>query len=83
MNEVKELLVLKKVKVIKVDEDIKKGKIIKVVTVIGTSKKLKCPACGKYTSSIHDTLKPVNSKYVKVAEYECHLRLIKRRICMS
>lgn len=81
MNEVKELLGLKnkKVKVIKVEENINKGKRIKVVTVIGTSKKLKCPTCGKYTSSIHDTLKPVNSKYVKVAEYDCHLKQIKRR----
>ena len=84
MKEVKELLGLKNknVKVIKVEEDIKRGKKIKVVTIIGTTKKLKCPICGKYTSSIHDTINPVNLKYVKVAEYDCYLRIIKRRfIC--
>lgn len=84
MNEVKELLGLsnKNIKVIDIDEEQRKDKKIKVVTVIGTTKKIKCPMCEKYTSSIHDTLKPVNLKYVKVAEYDCCLKIIKRRfIC--
>ena len=84
MNEVKELLGLngKNIRVIDIEEEKRKDKIIKVVTVIGTTKKVKCPTCEKYTYSIHDTLKPVNSKYVKVAEYDCYLKIIKRRfIC--
>lgn len=85
MNEVKELLGLngKNIRVIEIDEEKRKDKIIKVVTVIGTTKKVKCPICEKYTSSIHDTLKPFNLKYVKVAEYECYLKIIKKKVYMS
>ena len=36
----------------------------------------------KYTRSVHDYLKPINSKYLKMAEYECYLRIKRKRfIC--
>ena len=84
MKEVKELLGFKnnKVKVIDVREVKEKDVTIQEVTLIGTIKKIKCPKCNKYTSSIHDKLKPVNLKFNKVAEQNCRLILIKRRfIC--
>ena len=84
MKEVKELLGLKdkKIKILKVTEEVIKGKKIKVVVIKGVTTKVKCPICNKYTKSIHDELKPVNLKFVKVAENECRLKVIKRRfIC--
>lgn len=69
MNEVKELLGLsnKNIKVIGIDVENNKDKLVKVVTVIGIAKKEKFAICNKYTSSIYGTMKTVNSKYVKVA----------------
>ena len=84
MKEVKELLGFKnnKIKVINVREVKEKNKTIQEVTLVGTIKKVKCPKCNKYTSSVHDKLKPVNIKFNKVAEQNCRLILIKRRfIC--
>ena len=57
-------------------------KTVKVINAISTNDKIKCPVCNKYTRSVHDYLKPINSKYVKVAEYECYLRIKRKRfIC--
>lgn len=84
MKEVKELLGFKnnKVKVINVREVKEKNDAIQEVTLIGTVKKVKCPKCNKYTSSVHDKLKPIRLKFNKVAEQECTIVLIKRRfIC--
>ena len=84
MKKVKELLGLKekKIKVVDVTEEIIKEKKVKVVIIKGTTNKVKCPICNKYTKSIHDELKPINLKYVKVAENDCRLKVIKRRfIC--
>ncbi len=86
MEEVKELLGLKelKIKVLKVEEIVKNNKKIKRITIIGTNKKEKCPICNKYTKSIHDKLKPSKIKYLKTAEYDVEILLIKRRfICHS
>lgn len=81
MKEVKELL-NNKVKVINVREVKEKNETIQEVTLVGTIKKVKCPKCNKYTSSVHDKLKPINIKFNKVAEQKCNLILIKRRfIC--
>lgn len=56
--------------------------MVQEVTLIGTVNKVKCPICDKYTSSVHDKLKPVILKFNKVAEQNCRLVLIKRRfIC--
>ena len=84
MKEVKELLGLKrnKVKVIKVEEQIEQGEKIKVISLVGTVNKVKCPICLKYTSSIHDKLKPMTIKYNKIVDKKCYLILHKRRfIC--
>ena len=69
-------------KVIKVEER-KEGKVIaKFIYVETTSKKCKCPKCGKHTKSVHDKLKPITLKYVKAFEFITYVVLIKRRfIC--
>lgn len=84
MNEVKELLGVKEynITVLKVEKVVQNNKIIKQITIIGKCKKVKCPVCNKYTSSIHDKLKPMKIKYLKMAEYDTQILLIKRRfIC--
>lgn len=84
MNEVKELLGLKecKIKIIKVSEQLVNKEKIKVITIIGTVKKVKCPICKKYTSNVHDKLRPMRIKYLKMAEQKTEIQLIKRRfIC--
>jgi len=49
MNEIKELLGLKdcKIKIIKISEKLVNKEKIKVITIIGTVKKVKCPICKK------------------------------------
>ena len=84
MKEVQGLLGLKrnKVKVIKVEEINESNEKVQVITLIGITKKVKCPICLKYTSSIHDKLKPIKIKYNKVVDRKCYLILLKRRfIC--
>ena len=84
MNEVKKLMGLddKKIKIISIENEKIKGNNTKIINVVSTIRKIKCPVCNKYTSSVHDYLKPVNSKYVKVAEYDCYLRITRKRfIC--
>lgn len=84
MKEVQELLGLKgnKVKVIKVEEIKELNEKVQVITLIGIMKKVKCPICFKYTSSIHDKLRPIRIKYNKVVDRKCYLILLKRRfIC--
>ena len=66
-------------KVIKTEER-NEGKVTaKFIYIETTSKKYKCPKCGKYTKSVHDKLKPITLKYVKVFEYITYVILIKRR----
>ena len=69
-------------KVIKVEER-KEGKVIAKFIYVGTtSKKCKCPKCGKHTKSVHDRLKPITLKYVKAFEFITYIVLIKKRfIC--
>lgn len=81
MNEVKELMGLVdcKIKVLEVSEEIIDNKKVKVVTMIGKVSRVKCPIYLKYTSSIHDKLKPMKIKYLKEhSGYECKLY---NRIC--
>lgn len=77
MNEVKELLGLKnnKVKVIKVEEIVESDEKLQVDTLVGIVRKVKCPVCLKYTSSIHDKLKPIKIKYNKVVDRKCYLSI--------
>ena len=64
-------------------EEIKeKGKIIKIIYLSCRKKKEKCPKCGGYTSSIHDKLKPIELKYLRIVEYDVKVVITKRRfIC--
>ena len=53
-----------------------------MATIKSKKKKYRCPNCDDYTSSVHDTLKPIKVKYLKIAERNSELHLIKRRfIC--
>ena len=84
MKAVKELLGLnnKKVKVLSVEEKEEGKEKVQVITLKGTTNKVKCPICLKYTSSVHDKLKPIKIKYSKVVDRKCYLILNKRRfIC--
>jgi len=84
LKEVQELLGLKrnKVKVIKVEEINELNEKVQVITLVGITKKVKCPICLKYTSSVHDKLRPIRIKYNKVVDRKCYLILFKRRfIC--
>lgn len=83
MNELRKIMGLDEgYKVIKTEER-KEGKVIaKFIYVETTSKKCKCPKCGKHTKSVHDKLNPITLKYVKAFEFITYVVLIKRRfIC--
>ena len=56
--------------------------MIKVIYVESKNKKDKCPICDEYTSSIHDRLKPIEIKYLKVIEQATKINIFKKRfIC--
>ena len=56
--------------------------MIKIIYVESKTKKDKCPVCGEYTNSIHDKLKPMELKYLKIVEYDSKINIIKKRfIC--
>ena len=80
MNELRKIMGLDEgYKVIKTEER-KEGKVTaKFIYIETTSKKCKCPKCGKYTKSVHDKLKPITLKYVKAFEFITYVILIKRR----
>lgn len=70
-------------KVIKIEER-KEGKVIAKFTYVETtSKKCRCPKCGKHTKSVHDKLKPITLKYVKAFEFITYVVLIKRRLVVN
>ena len=80
MNELRKIMRLDEgYKVIKTEER-NEGKVTaKFIYIETTSKKCKCPKCGKYTKSVHDKLKPITLKYVKAFEFITYVILIKRR----
>lgn len=56
--------------------------MIKVIYVESNKKKEICPVCNEYTRSIHDKLKPIELKYLKIVEYDCKINIVKKRfIC--
>ena len=80
MNELEKILKIgSDYKIDKQEERIENKKIIKVIYVSCKKKKDKCPDCGKYTSSIHDKLKPIELKYLKIVEYDVKVIITKRR----
>ena len=83
MKELEKLLRLgKDYKIDNQEEKLEKGKTIKAIYVSCKKKKDKCPECGRYTSSVHDKLKPIELKYLKIVEYDVKILITKRRfIC--
>lgn len=83
MKELEKMLNLgEEYKIEKQEEKKENNKVIKIIYVSCKKKRERCPECGKYTSSIHDKLKPIELKYLKIVEYEVRIVLIKRRfIC--
>lgn len=82
MNELEKILRLENYKIKKIEERSDKNKMIKVIYVESKNKKVKCPICNEYTSSIHDKLKPIEVKYLKVVEQDTKVSIIKKRfIC--
>lgn len=76
------LLKLENYKIIKIEERSENGKMIKIINVESKNKRDKCPDCGEYTNSIHDKLKPIELKYLKVIEQNTKIRIVKKRfIC--
>lgn len=61
-------------------EEVKKnGKMVKIIHVANSAKRVRCPHCNKYTRSVHDKLKPITIKYLDMAGYTTYLKVYKRR----
>lgn len=62
--------------------DLKEEKGIIWVELRSTKKKVRCPKCNQFTSSVHDKLKPIISTYLDSCGQEVKLTIHKRRfIC--
>ena len=61
--------------------EMKKEKGIIVVELMSKKKKVRCPNCNKFTSSIHSKLKPVKSVYLDSCGNKVDLVIHKRRFC--
>lgn len=79
MKEIEKILKLDDYKIIKIEERKEEKKMIKIIYVESKSKKGKCPLCEEYTSSIHDRLKPIEIKYLKLFEQDTRISIIKKR----
>ena len=79
MKEVEKLLKLgNDLKIIKIEETNEE----KIVYVESRSKKVRCPFCNSFTKSVHDKLKPMFIKDLKIYERHTKLAVMKRRfIC--
>lgn len=67
------------VEVTEVKTELYKGKKVKMIYIKSTLKKCRCPGCGEYSKSIHDTLKPSTIKYLDIAGWQGVLKIRKRR----
>ena len=82
MKEIEKLLNLEEYKILKIEERKEEGKMKKIIYVESKKRKEKCPICGEYTKSMHDKLKPIEIKYIKIVEQETKINIIKKRfIC--
>lgn len=82
MKKVEKILKLENYKILKIEERREQKKLIKVIYVESKNKKQKCPVCREYTRSIHDKLKPIELKYLKVIEQDTKVNIVKKRfIC--
>ena len=68
-------------KIIKQEERKEDKKMIKIIYVESNKKKEMCPICNEYTRSIHDKLRPIELKYLKIVEYDCKINIIKKDLC--
>ena len=67
--------------------DRKKYKIVKIkenngaieIELKSIKEKVRCPICNKFTSSVHDKLKPIKSKYLDSCGQKIFLIINKRR----
>jgi transposase len=72
----------KQYKIIKIEKREEDKKMKKIIYIESKNKKVKCPNCENYTSSVHDKLKPIELKYLKIVGYDCKINVIKKRfIC--
>ena len=69
----------KEINVLGVKEEQKDGVTFKVVEISNSRIRVRCPYCNKFTKKVHDWLKPIQIKYVKIAEYPVILLVHKRR----
>ncbi len=81
-KEVEKLLKLEDYKMIKIEERSEKKEMKKIIYLESKNKRQKCPKCGEYTNSIHDKLRPIELKYLKIGEYNAKINIVKKRfIC--
>jgi transposase len=69
----------KEIEVLGVKEEQVNGVTYKVIEVLNSRRRVRCPYCNKFTSRAHDFLKPIKIKYVKIEEYPVILSVHKRR----
>ena len=82
MKEVEKLLKLENYKITKIEERSEEKEMKKIIYVESKTKKQRCPICGEFTNSIHDKLKPIELKYLKIGEYNAKINIVKKRfIC--
>lgn len=68
----------------KVEEVSRKGKNVKMIHVLNSKVRSRCPHCHKYTKSVHSKLKAMEIKYLEIAGYTTYLVVYKRRFnCKS
>ena len=82
IESLEKILKLERYKIYRIEEVKEGNKIVKVIHPQNKGKKQKCSNCNEYTSSIHDRLKPIELKYLKLFEQDTRILIIKKRfIC--
>ena len=82
MESIEKILGLEKYKIVNIEERSDNKKMIKIINIETKNKKQKCPICHEYTNKIHDKLKPIKLKYLKLFEYDTKINVVKKRfIC--
>ena len=69
--------------VLEVEEVKKNGKMVKVIHISNSKKRVRCSHCKKYTRNVHDKLKPITVKYLTIVGYTTYLKVYKRRFNCS
>ena len=66
----------KEIKIVNVNQN---GNGLIEVTIENKKKKVRCPVCNKFTSSVHDKLKPIRSVYLDSCGSKVDLIICKKR----